>query len=303
MLALAQQSSQSGQGFLNAFMTSRQNRLSRKFSKEMYTTAHQDNLDFWRMQNEYNHPQAQFDRMTGSGFNPKTLFGGGNAGNAGPITSPTQQPIQNQVPLFGDAIGGVGSTLMQMYDMELKQSQVDAQRAKIAVDHETVMNMRFDRGYKETTMPYNIEALKLNNRGSAIDQMTKLNKEQRDALMFGVNYQQGLINLVKTFYDSRNSRKQNEYLDAQISKLKADASLQRLRIQKGQVWAPAYRLAGAFANDIEVELQNLLKKGPPKKASKRQDPTTQFKSPYNMGNNTDPFGINSSDRRGRYSEY
>jgi hypothetical protein len=273
-LTLGGTASNMGGGFLNAFMTGRQNRLSRQWAEKMQHLQYQQQLDMWNKQNEYNHPKAQFERMTGSGFNPKTLFGQGDAGNSSPMTAPGVGAVSNGVPMVGDGLIGGSSTLMQLYDMENKNKELDIKEQEIALRHEQILNMRFDRGYKETMMPHQLDALKLSNRTSVIDQYTRLSEEQRKAMMHGINLQQGLVNIAKTFYDSRNSKKQNEYLDAQIENLKSQTSLTNLRITKGELWAPALRVGGAFTRKLEEALKNLSGPG------SKKDPNS-WKKKYN----------------------
>lgn len=42
----------------------------------------QFNIDMWKMQNEYNSPQAQMRRLSDAGLNPNLMYGMGNVGNA-----------------------------------------------------------------------------------------------------------------------------------------------------------------------------------------------------------------------------
>lgn len=70
--------------------------MSRRQNKRM--------VDFWRMQNEYNHPTQQMARLKEAGLNPNLMYGqsaSGATGTAGPVGKPDmvkpdfQNPIQN----------------------------------------------------------------------------------------------------------------------------------------------------------------------------------------------------------------
>ena len=69
----------------------RQNRKSRTFARGMYEKQRDDNIEFWRMQNSYNDPAQQMERLKNAGLNPALIYGqnaGGASGSAGSIASP-----------------------------------------------------------------------------------------------------------------------------------------------------------------------------------------------------------------------
>lgn len=56
--------------------------LSYKYNQRLAEQQNQYNLDMWRLQNEYNSPQAQMKRFEEAGLNPNLIYSQGNAGNA-----------------------------------------------------------------------------------------------------------------------------------------------------------------------------------------------------------------------------
>ena len=52
----------------NAAFTSGANKKSRQFAREMYGRQKDDNIAFWNMQNAYNDPAAQMQRLKNAGL-------------------------------------------------------------------------------------------------------------------------------------------------------------------------------------------------------------------------------------------
>lgn len=110
-----------------AAATGAQNRKSRAFSREMYDKQKADNIAFWNMQNEYNSPQMQMQRLKNAGLNPNMLYDKtGAVIPAGNINTPDVQSAQFRTPDFGS----IGSGLVQGYfDTRIKQAQYDNLKA------------------------------------------------------------------------------------------------------------------------------------------------------------------------------
>jgi len=88
-----------GQVF-NAFSQGAQNRKTREWNEQMYDKQKRDNLEFWGMQNSYNSPEQQMQRMQKAGLNPALMYGNGTA-SAGNSTSAPDTP--NAMPYRPDA--------------------------------------------------------------------------------------------------------------------------------------------------------------------------------------------------------
>ena len=105
--------------------TGRQNRKSRKWSEKMYERQKADNIAFWNMQNEYNSPEQQMQRLKDGGLNPNLVYGGSSgqtAGQAGAISTADAKTPQFQTTDFS-GVANAGSTLViNIYDTRLKQA-------------------------------------------------------------------------------------------------------------------------------------------------------------------------------------
>jgi hypothetical protein len=119
-----------GQG-ANAYATGKMNKKSREFSREMYQRTKTDNLTNWQMQNEYNSPQQQMQRLKNAGLNPNMLYDKtGAVIPAQNINTPDVQSAQFRTPEFGN----IGTGLVQGYfDTKIKQAQYDNFKAQNTV--------------------------------------------------------------------------------------------------------------------------------------------------------------------------
>ena len=57
------------------------NAINYNYQKNLASQQNQYNIDMWKMQAEYNSPQAQMQRFQEAGLNPNLIYGQGNNGN------------------------------------------------------------------------------------------------------------------------------------------------------------------------------------------------------------------------------
>jgi len=90
------------------------NRKNREFTEKMYNRQRQDSLSDWAMQNEYNSPQAQMERLRNANLNPNLVYGNGSvvansqsmprqASGQSYGHQPTQFNFQDSIAAFTDA--------------------------------------------------------------------------------------------------------------------------------------------------------------------------------------------------------
>lgn len=139
---------------MNMAGTAMNNYIGMRYNTNMYKRQYADNIAFWRMQNEYNSPQAQMNRFQEAGLNPNLIYGQGNAGNAGPISTPDVLPNQSRPLPIPDAGSGL-SLINSIYDLDIKQAQIDNLKAQNAVIQQDALlraaqvkdtNIRGERG-------------------------------------------------------------------------------------------------------------------------------------------------------------
>jgi hypothetical protein len=94
----------------------------RAWQEKMYKRQYEDNLELWRLQNQYNTPLAQMGRLKQAGLNPNLIYGKGTGGGqAGLPKSPEVGAVQAREPSYAGAIGAISSYM----DIKAKQAQIE----------------------------------------------------------------------------------------------------------------------------------------------------------------------------------
>lgn len=98
--------------------------LQQTFNVENYERQKQDNLDFWAMQNQYNSPEAQMERLKQAGLNPNMIYGsGGGITEASPIRGADMQGVS--VPNVPYTDFGIGDSIANYQQAEIRQVNTD----------------------------------------------------------------------------------------------------------------------------------------------------------------------------------
>lgn len=105
----------------NAIMQAGTNRRSRQFAREQYWRQREDALSDWEMQNAYNAPQAQMQRLEAAGLNPHLVYGQGAVANSSqPPRSSSAQGAPAQAPRID-----LQEPFMGYADMRIKNATAD----------------------------------------------------------------------------------------------------------------------------------------------------------------------------------
>lgn len=120
------------------------NKRNREFSEHMYNVQRQHGLQDWAMQNDYNSPAAQMQRLKDAGLNPNLVYGSGTvAGNSSsPVHEGTVQSAKAEAPQF-DA-GALSTGLFAPLDMEIKKQQLDNLKTQKTVMESDVLKKTAD---------------------------------------------------------------------------------------------------------------------------------------------------------------
>lgn len=226
---------------INALATGSQNRRSREWSERMYARQFQDNVNFWRMQNEYNAPEQQMQRLKAAGLNPNLVYGGssaGAAGQAGNIQTPDVQPVQFRTPEFGSAL----TALASYFDTEIKQAQAKnlemqntvlaeeaalkaAQTSEtVARTNRSVFDLDFESELRGTSADYRREQL----RKLTADTRFTLNQDERAAAMNSSNLMEAAERILKMRAETANTRLEYNRIQEAIKNLRLDSTLKQL---------------------------------------------------------------------------
>lgn len=120
------------------------NRAQRKFAQKMYNRQRADALSDWTMQNEYNAPSAQMERLKAAKLNPNLIYGTGvqASGLSGSVRASTPQSYKPE-----GIQSTVGNAFSAYVDTKMKQTQMDTMRSvqevnnarKAQIDADTVI--------------------------------------------------------------------------------------------------------------------------------------------------------------------
>lgn len=127
-LAAASGAAQAGAGLLGnvigAYTTGRANKKNREFQEHMYNRQREDSLADWNMQNEYNSPKAQMQRLQDANLNPDLIYGGGGFTEAAGVPR-SASAVQGQHQAFKPDTSFVGEALMNYYNIKQSNAQTD----------------------------------------------------------------------------------------------------------------------------------------------------------------------------------
>lgn len=104
--------------------------LNYLFNKKLAAQQNQYNLDMWKMQADYNSPQAQMQRFSEAGLNPNLIYGQGSNGNM----ANAPQMVTPQVPEFSRAAQKLGEAFnienLRTLIAKRKEAQANADNAR-----------------------------------------------------------------------------------------------------------------------------------------------------------------------------
>lgn len=115
-------------GGFNTIATMGTNLVNRLFATKERERQKQTELEFWRMNNEYNHPSSQMKRLREAGLNPHLVYGSGTVANSSSAPSAPQRAQWQATP--PQIAPNSAATMLNNYvDLESKGLQNDNVRA------------------------------------------------------------------------------------------------------------------------------------------------------------------------------
>jgi len=208
-----------GSAAIGAVSQGSQNRRSQRWSERMYQRQYNDNINFWRMQNEYNDPSQQMARLKGAGLNPHLVYGGssgGTAGTAGPVAK-ADTPTPQFTPVLDNT-----DVLSRYNNYQLQQAQVDnlleqtnAIKSKVALDLANAIftGARTKKTAIETDQlkemfSYSLDALKASTQKTLTDTAFTANENERKNTRLGYDIRESAERIL----NSRIGRQQTQAL-------------------------------------------------------------------------------------------
>ena len=224
---------------INAVSTGTTNRANRRHAEKMMQWEVNANRQNWQMQNEYNHPKQQMQRLKEAGLNPNLVYGNGAVATGGQISSASGRSPQGQAPQFD--LGGIVSGYL---DAEAKKAQIDNA-------NEVNKNLKTERALKEA----------------------QINKTNQDVInnVWDLSRRQGLapyqLNALKTSIDQQlaniqNTNTRTDLTTAQIGQTKAqtnmiiDQNARQAQLQPYNIKKIVQETALQLQNTLQKEYQN-----------------------------------------------
>ena len=112
-----QAASAAGTNAANALLYKKQ----RADNRQDAATAYQRSIDMWNMNNAYNDPSAQMERLKQAGLNPNLVYGGGATTTA---SAPSAPQASSATPQRFQGVDALPALSMYM-DVKMKQAQAD----------------------------------------------------------------------------------------------------------------------------------------------------------------------------------
>lgn len=221
----------------NWIATERNNRKNREFAVERYEAEKADNLKQWHLQNEYNSPSAQMERLQLAGLNPNLVYGKGADNLAGNINRTSGQvPMGNapRVDLSRPFSDYQNFALRKAQtDNQLVQNTVIAQEAalKAAQTASIVQNTaksQFDLDLAKELRKISADVAGEQLRKLQYDNVFNIERTEQLVAMKESNIQMAAEKVMSERANRANTEAERNRINAQIQQIKSSTVLQDL---------------------------------------------------------------------------
>lgn len=231
----------------------RQNEKSLQYAKEMYAQQRRDALSDWAMQNEYNSPAAQMQRLRDAKLNPALVYGEGAVANSSAV--PRSVNAESWKPeAFKPDYSGVGQSLAQMYDIQLREAQTDNLReqtnvaqqesalkaAQVAGTLQSTAKSEFELALAKDLRMTTLETAAANLRRINVDTGIALQANERAAVQNTSSLMEAAQRILTMRAGIAKTADERREIEARIKNIGADtrlknldANLKKLGIQPG----------------------------------------------------------------------
>lgn len=227
----------------NVLATNRLNKKTREWNEKMYGIQRGHALQDWDMQNKYNSPQQQMQRLKEAGLNPNMVYGKGTIDNqTGVVRSTDVKGWQPNAPKI-DLAQALGPALSEMADIRLKDAQtnnlrqnvetskeqkmlIQAQALKIAKDTDLAT---FELFRRQTMLDYQVDAAREGLRETRAKTSESLGRNERSwqvhNAMLAPNLNEKLANIADIKARTANRSFERDILLANAQKIRQDTHI------------------------------------------------------------------------------
>lgn len=247
------------QGIGNAIGQKKADERANEYARQAQERANQQNIEFWKMQNDYNSPQAQMARLREAGLNPNLMYGNGtaSAGNAGNIAPAKAADTQSNKRNFD--ISAVMTGIQSSLQMDNLRAQNTIMEQEAALKAAQTANL----GANTARSKFDLELAEALKNTSLQAAAANLKKMEADSVISEINASVKTVSqaaeIRKIYYESLYAKAhyQGENLANKLKRLEIE--LNELGIQKTD---PLYwRVLGRHKNALEAGVLKTWEQG------------------------------------------
>lgn len=206
-----------------------ENALNRSYNLQLAQMQNHWNQAQWNLENAYNSPSAQMERMRQAGLNPDMIYGGGVSGNLS-ASSPTMTSGAPSSPMDWSALSSkksLGQVALEAAQLDNIQAQTDKVKAETVGQHYTNEALASDAKYRDAINEGEIAVKYATIRG--IDSnIAKDNQDMAESRQRTVNLQKECENIV---LKGKEIRASISNLDAATASRKLEDALRTAEVQ------------------------------------------------------------------------
>lgn len=222
------------------FANAKLNRKTMRWNERMYALQRADALKDWAMQNEYNSPAAQMERLRAAGLNPHLVYGNGADAQGGIVRSTDVKGWNPTAPDFS----GLGNVFNQYQSIRMMQQQTDNLQAQNDI------------------LRYQAEGLSLDNKRKALEYGFKLEDRPYD-LQYKkgkVEQQDKQIQKILADMDLNTARYNIDRDKASVQMRKDEEAISNMIMQRVMM-KQGYKMNQQQMDKVAVEIENLKTQG------------------------------------------
>jgi len=225
---------------INAQSAANTNKKQRQWSEKMYDMQKKDAEAQWHMQNEYNTPASQMQRLESAGLNPNLVYGKGADVTGGPIrgaAAPSWTPKAPTVDLASPfqayqnyKIGQAQADNLKVQNTVMLQ-EAALKAAQIANTTANTARSKFDLDLSGELRNVSIDVAKENLRKLGADATTSDITASNLGQKMGADLQNSVQELLLKKAQTANSEAERRRIEASIKDIENSADLKRLDIE------------------------------------------------------------------------
>jgi len=249
------------QGIANPIIQAKQNKKQQQFAIDMYNKQRQDALTDWNAQNLYNSPAEQMRRLRDAKLNPNLVYGNGSATQeSGPVRNTDMDAWRPSTPQLD--VTPVQNSLMSMYDIELKEAQVNnletlntnmgidglLKLAQIDSTKVGTAKSQFELDMQSELRAISLDMQRETLRKLRIDSQVTLNKDEREAAANASNLAEAVERIATMRVGRPLTEMQKRSIEKDVQLKQSDLQLRKEGIFPGSPWW--LKLVGTWVDKI-----------------------------------------------------